>query len=273
MPLVISKLNNRVYRAPSFWQNIIVTTRNIQGRINDFLLLLATSAERNQDGTFTPRSEALLDDVAASSRLFHALFWASAARRFRPLATPAGLERMVQRGMMTQKQFKVLDSLNTGDTEKFNACLEWMMVRTWQGMEEGVLRHGDPLQHQLMGHMCKIRANTATVVDSEKIRMPLAYTHFVQILVDTFVVISPFALYPDLGVWSILCVGIMTLFYTGLLDLAKIFLDPLENQHFTKTSVHMGVDLGVLTREINASSVHFKESGASMPFAKSVKPF
>ena len=33
-----------------------------------------------------------------------------------------------------------------------------------------------------------------------------------------FVVLSPVALYPDLGAYSIFGVGILTLFYTGLLD-------------------------------------------------------
>ena len=244
----------------------MVTTRLVQGRICDFMLLLATSADRNQDGTFTPEAEALIDDVAASVRLFHALFWASTAHRFRSLLTPTGLERMVQRGMMTQKQLNVLEGLNTRDDDKYHACLEWMMVRCWQGMEEGVLKHSNPLSHQLMEKMCQVRAYTATIQDNGKHRMPLAYTHFVQILVDTFIVISPFALYPDLGVYSILCVGILTLFYTGLLDMAKIFLKPLNS-----TSVNMGVDLGVLTRESNDSSVHFKESGASMPFENSIK--
>jgi hypothetical protein len=37
-------------------------------------------------------------------------------------------------------------------------------------------------------------------------------------VVDSFIAMSPVALYADLGVYSILCVGVLTLFYTGLLD-------------------------------------------------------
>lgn len=59
-------------------------------------------------------------------------------------------------------------------------------------------------------------------------RMPLAYTHIVQVLVDTFVWLAPLGLYAVLGAWSVLCMGLLTLFYAGLLDLAKIFLDPLN---------------------------------------------
>jgi len=58
----------------------------------------------------------------------------------------------------------------------------------------------------------------------------------------------------------------ITLFYSGLLDLAKIFLDPLNNQQYSSSAMNMGMDLGVLTRESNASSSHFKENGAKIPF-------
>lgn len=64
--------------------------------------------------------------------------------------------------------------------------------------------------------------------------------------------------------WSILSVGILTLFYSGLLDLAKIFLDPLDNDDFCKTSVNM--DIGVLIREGNAGSTRWKDAAAILPF-------
>lgn len=230
------------------------------------MLILATSTQR-KDGTFTPATEALLDDVAASVRLFHAFFWASHARRFRCLATPIGFERMAQRGIMTPKQAEVLHNIETAETKKFHACMTWMMIRAWQGVDEGVIR--PKVSRDLVDMICRLRAHAANIGDVSKSRMPLAYTHFVQLLVDTFLVMSPFALYADLGVYSILCVGMITLFYTGLLDLAKIFLDPLNNEQYTKTSINLSMDLGVLTQETNASSVHFKESGSRVPFESS----
>ena len=42
--------------------------------------------------------------------------------------------------------------------------------------------------------------------------------------------LAPFALYSDLGDYSIFAVGILTLFYNGLLNLAKILFDPLNNE-------------------------------------------
>ena len=94
--------------------------------------------------------------------------------------------------------------------------------------------------------------------------MPLAYTHMVQVLVDVFVWTSPIALYAVLGAWSVLCVVVLTVFYAGLLDLAKIFLDPLDNEDFCQNSVYM--DIGVLIRESNAGSTRWKNGAETLPF-------
>jgi len=48
---------------------------------------------------------------------------------------------------------------------------------------------------------------------------------------------------------------------------AKIFLDPLDNDDFTRNSIDM--DLGVLIREANAGSTHWKKASAKLPFALS----
>ena len=96
--------------------------------------------------------------------------------------------------------------------------------------------------------------------------MPLAYAHFVQVLVDTFLFVAPLALYAEMKSLSILCVGMMTLFYQGLLDLAKVFLDPLNNEDFCEGGVDM--DLGVLIRETNAGSIRWIKGASVLPFGK-----
>lgn len=173
---------------------------------------------------------------------------------------------MAQRGMITPKQLHVLQSLNTPPTTYCNACLEWMMIRSHKGIEDGLLYSPESASLQLLEKICQLRGATARVGDMLKSRMPLAYTHFVQVMVDTFVWSSPFVLYADLGMYSILGVGIVALFYTGLMDLAKLFLDPLNNERYSSKAISMGMDLGVLTRESNNSSNHYKESGAKIPF-------
>ena len=84
-------------------------------------------------------------------------------------------------------------------------------------------------------------------------------------MVDSFLATAPFALYAELGVWSIFSVGIITVFYSGLLDLAKIFLDPLDNDDFLNESVNM--DIGVLIREGNLGSTRWKNGAFMGPFS------
>ena len=44
-------------------------------------------------------------------------------------------------------------------------------------------------------------------------------------------------------------IGILTFFFHGLLVLAKVFMDPLDNEHYKVGCVY--VDLAVLLRESN----------------------
>ena len=54
-------------------------------------------------------------------------------------------------------------------------------------------------------------------------------------------------------------IGILTIFYHGLLILAKVFLDPLDNEDFCEGCVY--VDLAVLLRE-NCAAVEKWVDGA-----------
>jgi len=77
--------------------------------------------------------------------------------------------------------------------------------------------------------------------------------------------VSPIALYAELGAYSVIAVGIITLFYTGLLNLAKIFLDPLNNENYCEEDANF-MDLGVLIRESNDASTQWKRAGERLPF-------
>jgi len=100
-------------------------------------------------------------------------------------------------------------------------------------------------------------------------RTPLAYVQFVQILVDTFVLVSPLALYADLGEYSVIAVGLVAFFYCGLNNLAKIFLDPLNNEDFCENSIYF--DLAVIIREANGDSTRWRKAGKTSPFSKEIK--
>jgi hypothetical protein len=53
-----------------------------------------------------------------------------------------------------------------------------------------------------------------------------------------------FIRYAELGIFSVLSVGILTLFSSRLLDLDKVFLDPLDNEDYREGCVYF--DLAVL---------------------------
>jgi len=129
-------------QAFGFWREIYDIGRRIQGRLNDFNVILAATAARTQDGSYTAPAESLLDDVGQYSRLFHALLWAANARRFRVLGTPRGLERMASRGLMTSKQLDVLRNLDLPEDQTHSACLQWMMIRTDRSIQDGSLVSG-----------------------------------------------------------------------------------------------------------------------------------
>lgn len=96
-------------------------------------------------------------------------------------------------------------------------------------------------------------------------RIPIVYAHFVQLIVDIFLALAPFALYCELGFWSIPAVGILNIFYSGMLDLSKILLDPLDNDNFYKDSA-VNMDVGVLIRESNAGSNRWMTGLEKLPF-------
>lgn len=248
----------------NFWNKVYQLARDVQGRLSDFNLLIATNVQRNEDGALTAESEKFLDEIASYTRLFHMLMWASKSKRFSALITPEGLKRMESRDLMTAKQLEVLQSSSLSKEQLFTAPLEWMMIRSNRAMADGVLAGDTATKGMLLKQTVSIRSAQRSISDKLDGRMPLAYAHLVQILVDTFVLAAPIALYADLGDYSIFAVGTLTLFYTGLNNLAKIFLDPLNNENYCENSIFM--DLGVLVRETNGFSAQWKKAGEKLPF-------
>jgi len=263
-----------VGQAYGLWRDFYGIGRSIQGRLNDINLLVATHAarspvtrkkgshKRNPDdlpqyfnnSKHTPEALRLCEKVSSNLKAYHILMWASNARRFRMLLTNRGLHHMVQRGIISKEEKYTLDTLvELPKTMKHLVFLEWIAMDCQKGLREGTLIGNAGFEHLLLDKICMLRGTVGSIGDKLDGRMPLAYAHFVQILVDTLVYTAPFAQYGTLGpLGCILSVGILTIFYSGLLDLAKVFLDPLDNEDYCQGSVHM--DIGVLIRESNAAS-------------------
>jgi hypothetical protein len=69
----------------------------------------------------------------------------------------------------------------------------------------------------------------------------------VQVLVDTLVWLAPISLYSSLGSLSIPAVGLLTLFFKGLMELSKSFLDPFGNEGYPAQNIR----IDVLVSELN----------------------
>ena len=294
-----------VNQAYGFWKETYQIARDIQNRLEDFNLLVSTcvkredhmlleswgginrngdqsqlygdDANRNKDSVddedqeprktwiLPPESQRLLDEIGRYSRLYHIFVWSSLAKRFELLTTSAGLERMQSRGIMTAKELDILLTSELPRNQLHYIPLEWMMIKARQAMTKGVLDGDNATKGQLLAQTRLLRQNQSLLESKLAGRMPLAYVHLVQILVDTYVLIAPLALYESLGGYSVFAVAILTFFYTGLLSLAKVFLDPFNNEEdFANVSIFM--DLGVLIRESNTGSIRWKNSCTKLPF-------
>ena len=101
-----------------------------------------------------------------------------------------------------------------------------------------------------------------SIGDFQAGRMPLAYVQLVQVLVDSLVIIAPVALYAKLGALSIPLCGLLTLFFKGLLELSKSFLDPFGNEGFPGQNIRVDV----LVSELNfGAQSRWSAAGAVLP--------
>lgn len=198
MSLTTFLLTFFVGQSYSFWRSFHDVGRAIQGRLNNIQMILGSHAARDsKTGEYTPEALEFLIDMAKQLRLFHLLHWASHADRFRILLTTKGWDRMVARGLVSEAEKERLHMLDTNRTHKQFAILQSMIASTQKAVMNKKLI-GIPssaLASTLMSEFSQLRGATGTVSSLIHGRMPLAYAHFVQILVDTFVVCTPIAKY------------------------------------------------------------------------------
>jgi len=258
-------------QAYGFWLATKGNVRKVQGRLNDLCMLAATHAQRDvSTGTFTPESRELLDDISRWARLYHILFWATRVRPARSdegvsfcvLRTELGIKGLLSRGALTQREYELLQSPRLNETNRHWAVLEWLVARLADARQCGLLGGSYGLEARYLEEACKLRSTCASIADDAAARMPLSYVHLVQLLVDTLVVLAPFALYPKLGVLTALLSGILVIFYRGFLQLSKSFLDPFGNED----SVSENFSISCLIAESNAGSVRWSDALQELPF-------
>jgi len=259
-------------QAYGFWLATKGNVRKVQGRLNDIGMLMAVHAERDASNTrYTAASREVLEDVARWVRLYHMLYWAGQVRpsrsdehmSFSVLRTEAGLKALMSRHALTTREYRLLvNNERLSEKQRHHAVLEWIVARGLHAQRAGVLLGDSAMEMRLLEEACKLRAVCASIADDASARMPLSYVHLVQLLVDTLVVLAPFALYPKLGVLTIPLSGILVLFYRGFLTLSKSFLDPFGNSD----SLSENLSVACLLCETNAGSVRWLNAIEQLPF-------
>jgi len=242
--------------------------------MNDMSMLIAVHAQRDAStGKFTPNAHQMLEDVARWIRLYHLLFWAGQVKpsrgdvgvSFSVLLTERGLNALVARKAITKSEYALLVNDQLAETERHHAVLEWIIARFITAQRNGLLLGAVAMESRFLEEACKLRAVCASISDDAAARMPLSYVHLVQLLVDTLVALAPFALYPKLGVLTVMLSGILVIFFRGFVQLSKSFLDPFGNDD----SLSENLNVNTLICESNKGSVRWSKAIHDLPFSTS----
>jgi hypothetical protein len=126
------------------------------------------------------------------------------------------------------------------------------------------------VQMSLQNKLVELRATYASIPDELSGRMPLAYVHLVQILTDLLVLATPFALAHSVGGFgAILGSAVITLFHSSIVNLAKLFLDPLNNEAEQRGGDPGigGISVATLLQETNIGSERWRRCATNVPTA------
>lgn len=265
------------------WRSVYFTTRAIQGRINDVCLLLTVgSKQRNNNNN----NDDLLVTCTRLIKLSHTFFWAATPtcsngvgdggikdgddnpdipyqdNAIGPLLlSHDGLEGLVDAGELTNEEAEALLHSGLPPSQYSYVLLEWVGLYAMDGLESGELGStttNSGLEENLLRQLTMLRAEYFSIGDYSAGRMPLAYVQLVQILVDSLVFLAPLSLYSEIGTLSIPLTGLLTLFFKGLLELSKSFLDPFGNEGFPGQNIRVDVlvselNFGAASRWIKAA--------------------
>lgn len=154
------------------------------------------------------------------------------------LLSPYGLKALERANQLSKEEKEGLMGSCLPPSQYAYILLVWVGIHVMEGLKNGTLRGRAGLEENLYRQLATLRACMFDIDDFRAGRMPLAYVQLVQVLVDSLVVISPIALYPSVGILSVPLVGLLALFFRGLLNLSKSFLDPFGVEGFQAQCLH-----------------------------------
>lgn len=154
------------------------------------------------------------------------------------LLSPYGLKALERANQLSKEEKEGLMGSCLPPSQYAYILLVWVGIHAMEGLKNGTLRGSAGFEENLYRQLATLRACMFDIDDFRAGRMPLAYVQLVQVLVDSLVVISPIALYPSVGILSVPLVGLLALFFRGLLNLSKSFLDPFGVEGFQAQCLH-----------------------------------
>lgn len=250
-----------------FWNKFYWTSRALQGRFNDISLLLASNARHNTNGDINETALEALDDISRLMTLLHQLHWCSIVGRFKCLLAPEGISYLRSRNLLSKSEYKSMLQMGVKSVGGHHASMTWLTSRISLACKRGEIDLDQPTMITLYVKITDLRALMGRLQDMYDGRMPLAYIHFVHMLVNIFVLLSPISLFEAYSFWSVLIVGLITMFYKGIFVLSKMFLDPVDNdkEHQYGNWQTVGFDVGVLIREATNKGTAYIECAKSLP--------
>ena len=249
-------------KAYTLWRSVYLNSRKVQNRLNDLGLVCATAAARaHENGSgFTPEADEMLQYLARMCRLYSLLLYASLTTRFAPLVTPAGLKLLQDADAVTDEERRILlESSNPQYT-----VLMWLSLTLRAALKDG--RLDCSYDRTIQTKVLDLRDHSASIRDELSGRIPLAYTHLMQLLCDLLVVFTPLAMSASVG--GIICVfttALVTLFYSSVLKLAKHFCDPYDNEQYDGQKNGIAINVECLVQETNFNSERWRRSAIWLP--------
>jgi hypothetical protein len=253
----------------------------------------ASTVDKGSRG-FSKRAEEFVTLCTRYARLSHTFFWAATATSSNGLndceeylkdgsdtvpidddhigpllLSPYGLKALVKAGQLTKEEREGLMGSGLPPSQYAFILLVWTGIHVMEGLKNGTLQGGAGFEENVLRQLATLRGCMFDIDDFRAGRMPLAYVQFVQVLVDSLVIVSPFALYPMVGMLSIPLAGLFALFFRGLLGLCKSFLDPFGVEGYEEQCIHVDV----LVSELNfGAAKRWISAGGFVPLPVSNAP-
>jgi len=261
----------------ALWRKCYTNTRVLQGRLLDVnmsacVYAARSSPKKTEDGqyefsTYTEPARQVLELMARYVRVFNILMYASFTGSHRPLLTPQGMRRLVERGIITEAERTILSNPQTLVTQRHSTVLLWIGRLFVDAQKAGHIGGGAGFEQHVLNKIHVIRLTYGGIGDDLQGRMPLAYAHIVQVLIDVVLWMYPLMAFstgmtPFLGIFG---TGVLAIFYQGLFDLAKQLLDPFDNESYGKGDDPLCID--TLISETNAGSVRWLNGLSAQPLA------